>query len=58
MTIDLDKAMVEVQNGIRKAYKIWTTKDINNVKEIYAENAVAFGTDEPEYFKGIDELGD
>ena len=55
-TVDLDKTMVEVQNEIRKAYKIWETKDINSVKEIYAENTVAFGTDEFEYFTGVDEL--
>ena len=55
-TVDLDETMVEVQNEIRKAYKIWETKDINSVKEIYAENTVVFGTDEFEYFTGIDEL--
>ena len=55
-TVDLDKTTVEVQNEIRKAYKIWETKDINSVKEIYAENVVVFGTDESEYWKGIDEF--
>ena len=56
MTVDLDKVMVEVQNEIRRAYKIWETKDINSVKEIYADNIVVFGTDESEYWRGIDEL--
>ena len=56
MTVDLDKVMVEVQNEIRRAYKIWETKDINSVKEIYADNIVVFGTDESEYWKGIDEF--
>ena len=55
-TIDLDETMVEVQNEIRRAYKIWETKDINSVKEIYADNIVVFGTDESEYWKGIDEF--
>ena len=56
VTVDSDKTMTEVQNEIRKAYKIWETKDINSVKEIYAENVVGFGTDESEYWKGIDEF--
>ena len=56
MTVDLDKVMVGVQNEIRRAYKIWETKDINSVKEIYADNIVVFGTDESEYWKGIDEF--
>ena len=56
MTVDSDKVMVEVQNEIRRAYKIWETKDINSVKEIYADNIVVFGTDESEYWKGIDEF--
>ena len=56
MTVDLDKVMVEVQNEIRRVYKIWETKDINSVKEIYADNIVVFGTDESEYWKGIDEF--
>ena len=54
--IDLDKTMTEVQNEIRKAYEIWETKDINSVKEIYAGNAVVFGTLASEYFNGIDEI--
>ena len=54
--VDLDKTMTEVQNEIRKAYEIWETKDINSVKEIYAGNAVVFGTDASEYFNGIDEI--
>ena len=56
MTVDSDKVIVEVQNEIRRAYKIWETKDINSVKEIYADNIVVFGTDESEYWKGIDEF--
>ena len=56
VTVDSDKTMTEVQNAIGKAYKIWETKDINSVKEIYAENVVGFGTDESEYWKGIDEF--
>ena len=56
MTVDSDKVMVEVQNEIRRAYKIWETKDINSVKEIYADTIVVFGTDESEYWKGIDEF--
>ncbi|MEC7867856.1 MAG: nuclear transport factor 2 family protein [Candidatus Poribacteria bacterium] len=28
----------------------------NSVKEIYADNVVVFGTDESEYWKGIDEF--
>ena len=56
VTVDSDKTMIEVQNAIGKAYKIWETKDINSVKEIYAENVVGFGTDESEYWKGIDEF--
>ena len=54
--VDLDKTMTEVQNEIRKAYEIWETKDINSVKEIYAGNAVVFGTLASEYFNGIDEI--
>ena len=56
VTVDSDKSMTEVQNAIGKAYEIWETKDINSVREIYAENVVAFGTDESEYWKGIDEF--
>ena len=56
MTVDLDKVMVEVQNEIRRAYRMLETKDINSIKEIYTENVVAFGTDESEYWKGIDEF--
>ena len=56
MTVDLDKTIVEIQSEIGRAYKIWETKDINSVKEIYAENVVGFGTDESEYWKGIDEF--
>ena len=56
VTVDSDKSMTEVQNAIGKAYEIWETKDIDSVKEIYAENVVAFGTDESEYWKGIDEF--
>ena len=56
VTGDPDKSMTEVQNAIGKAYEIWETKDIDSVKEIYAENVVAFGTDESEYWKGIDEF--
>ena len=56
VTVDPDKSMTEVQNAIGKAYEIWETKDINGVKEIYAENVVGFGTDESEYWKGIDEF--
>ena len=56
VTVDSDKTMTEVQNAIGKAYKMWETKDINSVKEIYAENVVGFGTDESEYWKGIDEF--
>ena len=56
VTVDSDKTMTEVQNAIGKVYEIWETKDINSVKEIYAENVVGFGTDESEYWKGIDEL--
>ena len=55
-TVDLDKTMVEVQNEIRRAYKMLETKDINSIKEMYTENVVAFGTDESEYWKGIDEF--
>ena len=55
VTVDSDKTMTEVQNAIGKVYEIWETKDINSVKEIYAENVVGFGTDESEYWKGIDE---
>jgi len=56
VTVDSDKTMTEVQNAIGKVYEIWETKDINSVKEIYAENVVGFGTDESEYWKGIDEF--
>ena len=56
VTVDSDKSMTEVQNAIGKAYEIWETKDIDSVKEIYAENVVGFGTDESEYWKGIDEF--
>ena len=56
VTVDSDKTMTEVQNAIGKVYEIWETKDINSVKEIYAENIVGFGTDESEYWKGIDEF--
>ena len=56
VTVDSDKTMTEVQNAIGKVYDIWETKDINSVKEIYAENVVGFGTDESEYWKGIDEF--
>ena len=56
VTVDSDKTMTEVQNAIGKTYKMRETKDINSVKEIYAENVVGFGTDESEYWKGIDEF--
>ena len=56
VTVDSDKTMTEVQNAIGKVYEIWETKDIGSVKEIYAENVVGFGTDESEYWKGIDEF--
>jgi len=56
VTVDSDKTLTEVQNAIGKVYEIWETKDINSVKEIYAENVVGFGTDESEYWKGIDEF--
>tara|TARA_B100000745_G_scaffold287406_1_gene224097 strand:- start:13 stop:507 length:495 start_codon:yes stop_codon:yes gene_type:complete len=56
VTVDSDKTMTEVQNAIGKVYEIWETKDIDSVKEIYAENVVGFGTDESEYWKGIDEF--
>ena len=56
VTVDSGKTMTEVQNAIGKVYEIWETKDINSVKEIYAENVVGFGTDESEYWKGIDEF--
>ena len=56
VTVDSDKTMTEVQTAIGKVYEIWETKDINSVKEIYAENVVGFGTDESEYWKGIDEF--
>ena len=56
VTVDSDKTMTEVQNAIGKVYEIWETKDSNSVKEIYAENVVGFGTDESEYWKGIDEF--
>ena len=56
VTVDSEKTMTEVQNAIGKVYEIWETKDINSVKEIYAENVVGFGTDESEYWKGIDEF--
>ena len=55
-TVDLDKTTVEVQNEIRRAYRMLETKDINSIKEIYTKNVVAFGTDESEYWRGIDEL--
>ena len=56
VTVDSDKTVTEVQNAIGKVYEIWETKDINSVKEIYAKNLVGFGTDESEYWKGIDEF--
>ena len=56
VTVDSDKTMTEVQNAIGKTYEMWETTDINSVKEIYAENVVGFGTDESEYWKGIDEF--